>query len=89
VIDERSGIGSGKPVCVVIFDNSPEIERTVLTEFLQESSARMPAAAKAVVKKKRVPKPKPEPVSDGLLYELKDKYLADDSESLLESGVEE
>ena len=46
VIDERPGVGSGKPVCVVIFDNSPEIERTILTEFLQQSSARMPAACR-------------------------------------------
>ena len=63
VLDERLG-GSGKPVSVVVFDNAQNVEHVVLTEFLQQSSARMPAVAK----NKRKPRgPKPEPIRDELL----------------------
>lgn len=72
---------SGASVSVVIFDARPEEERILLSKFLQRSNARMPAAAKAAVKKKKAaPKPSPDKIRDSLLVEVKDPYLPDDSE---------
>jgi hypothetical protein len=65
VLAERKS-ESGKLVSVVVFDNCPNEEKVLLSEFLQESKVRMPQSSKKA-KRKSPPKAKPEPVSDELL----------------------
>ena len=79
----------GKQAVRAVFDNRPDEERILLSEFVQSSTARMPDAAKTVAKKKRVTKPKPELVSDDLLYESRDEYLAAEEAPESHLGAEE
>lgn len=78
VLAERKS-ESGKLVSVVVFDNCPNEEKVLLSEFLQESKARMPQSSKKA-KRKSPPKAKPEPVSDELLVPVPDAYLDEDPE---------
>jgi hypothetical protein len=72
-------------VASVVFDSDSEVERVISLSRLEESTARMPAAAKAAVKKKKAaPKRNPEKIKDSLLVETADPYLPDSE--ILESA---
>ena len=83
VLDERRS-ESGRPISVVVFDAAPDQERVLLSEFVQPSNTRLPAAAKTPAKKTRTPIPEPEKIKDTLLVETPDPYLSEDSETSAE-----